>query len=264
MTKITSLLAFLLLAFIGNAQSKITGTITLPNNMTADFTLNNSTAPPKVTLILTGPSDRWFGFGIGMSAGFGMSAGDVLIYTNLTSPALTDRRFIGFGNPAQDGLQDWTTVSDGVSGPTRTLTLTRDLTNSDTGGEDFQMPYATTNSFSIVGVRGPTANNYTIGSHGGSASAAYATATFTTLGTTDFSLNASSIYPNPSNGTFKIATKTALNAVTIYSQSGALLKTIKVDSTDATEVLVNDLQTGVYLLELQNDNEKIWKKVVVE
>lgn len=262
MKKITLLLAFLLLTIIGNAQSKVTGLITLANNMTADLTLNSNTL--KVTLILTGPSDRWFGFGIGMSAGFGMQAGDVLVYTTATTPALTDRRFIGTQEPSQDASQDWTTVSDGVSGSTRTLTLTRDLTNSDTAGSDFQMPYATTNSFSIVAMRTNSAS-FSMSYHGDSTTAgAFTTATFTTLGTTDFSLNASSIYPNPSKGTFKIATKTNLTAITIYSQSGSLIKTIKVDSTDATEVSVSDLQTGVYLLELKNDTEKIWKKVVVE
>ncbi|MBC7493741.1 MAG: hypothetical protein H7221_01940, partial [Flavobacterium sp.] len=188
MKKITLLLALLLAATVATAQSKGTGLITLPNNMTADLTLNSSTS--KVTLILTGPADRWFGFGIGVSTPFSMSAGDVLVYTTATTPALTDRNFMGTGTPPIDAVQGWTTVSDVVASSTRTLTLTRDLTNTDTAGQDFQMDYATTSSFSIVGVRGPTANNYTIGSHGGTPSAAYATATFTTLGTTDFSLNA--------------------------------------------------------------------------
>ena len=262
MTKITTLLAFFLALAIGNAQSKGTGPINLPNGMIVDLTLNNNTS--KVTLVLTGPADRWFALGIGVSQGFGMSAGDVIVYTNTTSPALTDRRFGGFANPVQDASQNWTTVSDVVTSLDRTLTLTRDLTNTDTAGTDFQMPYATTNSFSIVAMRTNSAS-FSMSYHGDSTTAgAFTTATFTTLGTTDFSLNASSIYPNPSNGTFKIATKTNLTSVTIYSQSGALIKTIKVDSTDATEVSVSDLQTGVYLLELQNDTEKIWKKVVVE
>lgn len=262
MKKITLLFAFLLAATIGTAQSKGTGPINLPNGMIVDLTLNNNTS--KVTLVLTGPADRWFALGIGVSQGFGMSAGDVLVYTNTTSPALTDRRFGGFANPVQDASQNWTTVSDIVTGLDRTLTLTRDLTNTDTAGTDFQMPYATTNSFSIVAMRTASAT-FTLGYHGSSASAAgYATATFTTLGNTDFSLNASTIYPNPSKGTFKITTKTNLTAVTIYSQSGALIKTLNIESTDATEVSVDDLQTGVYLLELQNGTEKIWKKVVIE
>jgi hypothetical protein len=46
---------------------------------------------------------------------------------------------------------------------------------------------------------------------------------------------------------------------------GALVKTIEVNDTpDAVEVNVSGLQTGVYLLELVNETEKSWKKVIVE
>ena len=261
MKKITLLFVFLLIAFFAKAQSKGTGVLTLQNNMTADLTLNNTTS--KVTLILTGPSDRWFGFGIGVSPGFGMSAGDVLVYTTSTTPALKDRGYGGTGNPPQDVSQDWTINSDIVAGSIRTLNLTRDLTNADTSGQDFQMPYSTTNSFSVVGVRAGSPT-FTVGSHGGSASAGYATATFSTLAIDDFSLNASSVYPNPSNGNFTVTTKTALSEINIYSQTGAFVKTIKVDKIESTEVSVAGLQTGIYLLELKNDTEKTWKKVVIE
>ena len=51
----------------------------------------------------------------------------------------------------------------------------------------------------------------------------------------------------------------------MYSQVGALVKTIEVnDASDAVEVNVSGLQTGVYLLELVNATEKSWKKVIVE
>ncbi len=258
--KLLTLLVFAIGMF-SFAQTKSTGVLTLQNDMTVNLTLDNSTS--KVTVVLTGPSDRWFGFGIGVSPGFGMSAGDVLVYTTATSPALKDRNYIGTGNPAQDVSQDWTIMSDLVTGTVRTLTLTRDLTNSDTAGQDFQMPYATTSSFSVVGVRAGSAT-FAVGSHGGSGSAGYATAAFTILSTEDFSLNASSLYPNPSNGTFTITTKTALSEINIYSQTGSFVKTIKVDKTESTEVSVAGLQTGVYLMELKNDTEKSWKKVVVE
>ena len=261
MKKIT-LLTLLLISVLNNyAQSKGTGVLTLQNNMTADLTMNSATS--KVSLILTGPSDRWFGFGIGVDPGFGMSAGDVLVYTTSTSPALTDRNYIGTGNPATDAAQSWTLTGDAVSGSVRTLTLSRDLTNADTAGQDFQMPYASTNSFSVVGVRASSAT-FSVGGHGGAASAGYATATFAPLGIADFSLNASTIFPNPSSGAFKVITKTALSEINIYSQSGAFIKKIIVDNLDASEVQVTGLQTGVYLLELKNDSDKSWKKIIVE
>ena len=252
-------LGFGILSF---AQSKGSGVITLQTNMTANLTLNNTTS--KVTLVLTGPSDRWFGFGIGVSSGFGMSAGDVLVYTTATTPALMDRNYIGTGNPAVDLSQDWTIVSDDAPATVRTLTLTRNLTTTDTAGQDFQMPYETTNSFSVVGVRAGSAT-FGVGSHGGAASAGYANAVFTTLGVEDFSLNASTVYPNPSNGSFSVQTKTNLNTIDIYSQSGQFVKTINVsDKSNKVDVQVKDLSTGIYLIELKNDSEKSWKKVIVE
>jgi Secretion system C-terminal sorting domain len=246
---------------LGFAQTKSSGTVSLQPDMTANFTLNNTTS--QVTLVLTGPSDRWFGIGIGVSSGFGMASGDVLVYTS----SLTDRKFVGFGGPSTDASQDWTTVSNNVSGLVRTLTLTRALTNSDsagTVGADFQMPYASTNSFSIVGVRASSATT-ALGGHGGNPSAGYATATFTALGVEDFSLNSSSIAPNPSsNGSFTVKSKIAIENIDIYSQTGAFIKTVKVDNASNTEVNVDGLSTGVYLVELKNKDDKSWKKVIIE
>ncbi len=261
MKKIT-LLLFGFINFVGFSQQKTSGTVNLQPNMTANFTLDNSTS--MVTLVLTGPSDRWFGLGIGVVSGFGMGAGDVLVYTTSTTPALRDRGYVGTGNPSVDASQDWTIVSDMMSGSLRTLTLTRSLTTSDSAGQDFQMPYATTNSFSIVGVRSGSAS-FSVGSHGGSASAGYQDLTFTTLGIEDFSLKASSIYPNPSNGTFRIQTKTNLTNVNVYGQTGNFIKTIDVkDNSQNVEINLKGLATGIYLLELQNETDKSWKKIVLE
>lgn len=261
MKKIT-LLFITLLSFAGFAQQKSTGAITLNNGVpiTANFTLNNTTS--QVTLVLTGPSDRWFGLGLGIVQGFGMSDGDVVIFTTGTTPNLTDRNFAGTGNPPQD-TQDWTTDSNTVSSGVRTLTLTRALTNTDPN--DLQLPYATTNSINFGGVRAGSAS-MSISSHGGSASAGYATnVAFTTLGVEDFSLNASTVYPNPSKGNFTINTKTSLDKINIYTQNGAFIKTIEVKAGDTqTQVNVKGLSTGIYLIQLQNSTEKSWKKVIIE
>ena len=255
MKKIATLLLLSSLSVF--AQQKTSGTVTMQANMTANFTLDNATS--KVTLVLTGPSDRWFGFGIGVSSGFGMGAGDVLVY----STSFTDRKFVGTQSPLVDVSQDWIVESNIINGAIRTLTLTRNLTNSDTTGSDFQMPYATTNSFSIVGVRAGSATT-TVGSHGGAASAGYATATFSPLGVEDFSLNATQVFPNPSNGSFTVKTKTGLDKINVYSNTGTFVKTIYVNNADATEVDLKDLSTGVYLLELLNSNDKSWKKIIVD
>jgi hypothetical protein len=253
--KKTTILLFSLFTFIGFAQSKSTGVMSLNNGIpiTANFTLNNDTS--AVTLVLTGPSDRWFGLGIGVVAGFGMQNGDVIVYTT----ALSDRNFVGTGTPAVDAAQSWTTVSNTTAGTIRTLTLTRSLTNTD--ANDFQMPYASTNSISVGGAR-PTSATTSIGGHGGQGG--FATAVFTTLGVEDFSLNAAMIYPNPSKGIFTVKAKSDLKSITIYSQTGALIKSVQVTDFDNTEINVEGLSTGIYLLELQNDTDRSWKKVIVE
>ncbi len=55
-----------------------------------------------------------------------------------------------------------------------------------------------------------------------------------------------------------------MSKINVYSQTGAFVKTIEVsnDSKDI-DVSINGLSSGVYLLELQNNVEKSWKKVVI-
>jgi hypothetical protein len=253
MKKITILLLSLV-CFSGISQSKSTGIINLTSNMTASLTLNNTTS--KATLVLTGPFDRWFALGLGVSSGFGMGSGDVLVYTTV----LTDRNFVGTGAPATDSSQDWTTLSNIVLSGIRTLTLERSLTSTDMN--DFQLPYATTNSISLAWARSGSAST-SLANHGG-ANRGFATGTFAVLGNEKFSLESASIYPNPSNGTFTIKTNSSLTKVNIYTQTGAFVKSIEASNNSKTlEVTVGGLSTGVYLLELQNDSEKSWKKVVV-
>jgi hypothetical protein len=252
--KKTTLLLLTFFAVAGFAQSKSTGVMTLNNGnpITANFTLNNNTS--TVTLVLTGPSDRWFGLGIGVVDGFNMQNGDVLVYTT----SVSDRNFIGTQAPAVDAVQSWTTVSNTVAGTIRTLTLTRSLTNTDPN--DFQLPYATTNSISIGGARAGSTTT-TIGGH---ASAGFASGTFTTLDVEDFSLNASAVYPNPSTGNFRVKSKTTLDRINIYSQTGAFMKTVEGDlGANELEINVEELPKGVYLIELQNASDKSWKKIII-
>lgn len=252
MKKITILLVFLF-GMTGFSQSKSTGDIIFgsSSNMTANFTLDNTTS--KVTLVLKGPSDRWFGLGIGVANGFRMSEGDALVY----STSLSDRNFIGTQAPIND-TQDWKTTDNSLASGVRTLTLERSLTNSDPN--DFQMPYASTNSISLAWSRSNTVTNSLSSDH----LVGFATGTFTSLDVEDFSLNAASVYPNPASGEFFISAKTKLSRVKLYNQLGALIKTIEI-TNDSNQVSVNvsGIQSGVYLLELLNDSEKVWKKVIV-
>lgn len=90
-------------------------------------------------------------------------------------------------------------------------------------------------------------------------------APFTTLGVEDFSLKSASIFPNPTKGDFIVKTKTFLTKINVYTQTGTFVKTIDVsNSTENVEVNIKDMETGVYLIELVNDKEKSWKKVILE
>ena len=72
------------------------------------------------------------------------------------------------------------------------------------------------------------------------------------------------MYPNPNDGDFTITTKTYLTKVNVYTITGAFVKTIEVEeNSENVEVNISGLESGVYLLELQNDIEKFWKKVIV-
>lgn len=257
MKKIT-LLSFLLFGFLANSQSKSTGVVTLTTNMTANLTLNNTTS--KATLVLTGPSDRWFALQFGSFAvGGGMAAGQDLVYANATT--LVDANHNGVGvAPSVDAINNWTVTTNTVATGIRTITAERNFSTGDTN--DYTFNYADP-SIDFVWARFSSAS-YSLAYHGGINRGYQLDKPLTTLGIEDFSLNASSVFPNPANGSFTITTKSALETVTIYSQTGAIIKTIEVkNAKEKAEVLVNDLSTGVYLIELKSNTDKSWKKVMV-
>ncbi len=51
----------------------------------------------------------------------------------------------------------------------------------------------------------------------------------------------------------------------MYSHTGNLVKKITVDNfANEVEIDTNNFQTGIYLIELINENEKSWKKIIVQ
>lgn len=258
MKKIT-LLAILVISSASFAQQKSTGNVALSNNTTANLTLNNTTS--KGTLTLTGPSDRWFALQFGSFAiGGGMASTQDLVYANETT--LVDARHNGIGvPPTTDATQNWTVISNTVASGIRTIIAERNLSTGD--ANDYAFNYANT-TIDFAWAKNGSAG-YSLNNHGGNRGYAIDVPLSGTLGVDDFSLKASSIYPNPSNGNFTIETKTGLDQINVYSLIGTLVETIEVkDKSTTVEVSLKNLQTGIYLVELKNENDKSWKKIIVE
>lgn len=259
--KKTTLLLMALISVAGFAQTKSTGEVNLSTNVKATLELNNTTTTAKLTLV--GPNDRWFALQFGSFAnGQGMMAGTDLVYWN--NVTLVDAVQQGEGEVPETDTNNWTLVSNTNNSPStglRTIVFTRPFVTGD-GNNDYTFNYADT-SIDFAWARRSTAG-YTINNHG-SGNRGYAiNAAFTTLGVEDFSLNASAVYPNPSKGIFTVKSKTTLDKINIYSQTGTFVKTIEVNA-GAMEVEVNagELSQGVYLIELQNVSETSWKKIII-
>lgn len=252
MKKKITLLFLFATAFL-NAQQKTTGQLNFVAGLSAELILNDGTS--LATLIISGPSDRWFGFKLG-SFPTAMSAGVDGVYYNGTG--LTDGNG---GTLNADATQNWTLVSNDVDGLTRTITATRPFNTGD--ANDYTINFANTNIY-VSAAHGDIPNDFTIAYHGVNRSK-FLDTPLNVLGIEDFSLKAATLYPNPSTGNFTIATKTYLNSVDVYNINGALIKTFKVDDTsENVEFTITGLPVGVYFLELKNETEKSWKKVIIE
>lgn len=245
---------------IAFSQQKSTGVVNLLNNTTASLVLNNTTS--TATLTLSFPNDRWFSLQFGnFIDGQGMIAGSDVVYWN--NSILVDAVHNNVNvSPTDDSVNNWTLISNTDNFPAaglRTIVCSRVLNTGDSN--DYQFLYSNNSIDYAFAMR--STPGYLLNYHG-SINRGYAIdVPFSALGIEDFSLRATQIYPNPSNGEFLIKAKTVLRQVNVYSQSGAFVKTIKVEENDAAEIYIKGLQTGVYLLELINDTEKSWKKVIV-
>lgn len=245
MKKITLLLIFLVSTF-GFSQSKSTPIISFDADMNAQFTLDKATS--KVTLVLNGLSNKWSSLGIGTTSS--TTSGDVFVYiTSLTDNTASKTNPNG----------EWNTISNTVALGKRTVILERKLINTDLN--DLQLAFDTTNSIDVVWSRSGSAIATTSNPNRGSTTAVFTT----TLGVECVSLyDEVLVYPNPSSNEVFIKSKTNLSKVTIYSQTGVLVKTVNMnDNSNEIKVNVNDLPKALYIFELQNDSEKTWKKVLV-
>jgi hypothetical protein len=211
------------------------------------FTAKIETTANEVTLTLKGSSTAWLGIGFGGSS---MSTATNMFIWN-SSP---DRNYRSSGRSVTPANQSWS-VTEEINAGIRTVVAKRALVSN--GDYTF-----VNNNSSIPIIWARNSSSTTLGGHNARGSISM---TRSALGTEDFSLNATSVYPNPASNEFFINAKTKLSKVSLYSQLGALLKTIDVsDTASQVRVSVAGIQSGVYLVELQNDSEKSWKKIIIK
>jgi hypothetical protein len=242
-----SFFLLILLSQAAFAQTKSTPLISFNAEMTAKFSLDQTTS--KVTVVLTGPLDTWSSVGIGTATS--LTSGDVYVYNGSVVDNI---------NPTANPANEWNIVSNTITSEQRTVTMERNLTNSDLN--DFQLAFDTTNSIEVVWSRSGDASAPAPNANRGSR-----TANFTsTLGIENSSFyDEVVIYPNPASNEVFVKTKSNLSKINIYNQTGSLLKAVKVsDNSNETNIKVNDLPKALYIFEIENDSEKTWKKVILK
>lgn len=242
------LIIFLALTGISSYAQFTTGTVALSGS---SRTIKIDTNATTVTLTLTGPSTAWLGVGFG---GNSMpSVTDMFIWNSSTNRDYTPSG--GYSIPSSAETQNWTTISDNVVSSVRTVIATRALATSG--------DYTFSNNSTTIPIIFAEGSTTTLGPHGTNPHDAQ-TLSRSALGVEDFSLNASEIYPNPSKGEFIVKTKTYLEKINIYTQTGALVRSIEVkNGNESVKVNSNGVQAGIYLIELVNEQEKSWKKIII-
>lgn len=86
----------------------------------------------------------------------------------------------------------------------------------------------------------------------------------TTLSNNDFSINSDNnikVFPNPSSTIFKIVSDTNIDKTTIFDTLG---KEILTQTQNNSEVNIEKLSKGMYIIEITSENEKIYKKLIKE
>lgn len=82
---------------------------------------------------------------------------------------------------------------------------------------------------------------------------------FTFLNTSDFDKNNFSIYPNPTNNSFKIQTDIVIKTVSIYNLLGQKIINFSVNTN---EYSIEKLQTGTYIIEIESERGKNISRII--
>ncbi len=241
MNKITKL--FLLLfftSFLLNAQTYSTGMVTLSNTSNLEMQAKIDITATEVTLTLNGPADRWLAIGFG---GDEMSnVEDAFIYE---SSQTFDKKIIPYNTPETDANQDWTLISDNVTGYYREVIATRAL---DTG-ENFDYVFSySTNSIPVIWARGGGAV-MDLAYHGSNRGSTVLNPVV--LGTEEQNLIQFAMYPNPVKNTLHVVLNSSISQATfeIYSVIGKKVAIGKL-TNNFNKIDTSTLKSGMYLIKI--------------
>ena len=238
--KKTLLYLFLISSFTLFAQSFSTGTQTLLSGLTANINIDADT--DITTLTLTGPSNAWFAIGFG---NLDMGGTDVFRTNGST---IVDAYSSGNALPAQDASQDWTLVSNTVSGSNRTIVATR---ANNTGDSDDHIFSASAGSLSVIYAKG---NSTSYAYHGG-ANRGFTTLSVT-LGIPENKLLSFEMYPNPASDvlTVQLPTGTEKAEVSVFDYTGRLVSSKTISSNNST-LDVQNISKGIYIIRVATNSK---------
>ena len=230
---------FLISSFTLFAQSFSTGTQTLLYGLTANINIDADT--DITTLTLTGPSNAWFAIGFG---NLDMGGTDVFRTNGST---IVDAYSSCNALPAQDASQDWTLVSNTVSGSNRTIVATR---ANNTGDSDDHIFSASAASLSVIYAKG-SSTSYAY--HGGNRGF---TTLSVTLGIPENKLLSFEMYPNPASDVLNVQlpTGTEKAEVSVFDYTGRLVSSKTISSNDST-LDVQNISKGIYIIRVATNSK---------
>lgn len=230
--KKTLLILFLITSSSLFAQSFSTGTQTLSSGLTTSINIDNDTG--TTTLMLAGPSDKWFGIGFGNSI---MNGTDILM-TNGSS-TLRDAYSTSNETPQAEASQDWTLEVNSVVNGTRTIVASR---ANNTGDSNDYVFNASAGSLSVIWAVG-TSTTYAYHDIRG------ATALSVSLGISENNLLSFEMYPNPVSDLLNIQlpTSTEKAEVSVFDYTGRLVSSKTISSND-TAIDVQKISKGIYVI----------------
>ena len=230
--KKTLLILFLTTSFSLFAQSFSTGTQTLSSGLTTSINIDNDTG--TTTLMLAGPSNKWFGIGFGNS---NMNGTDILMTDG--SSTLRDAYSTSNGEPQADASQDWTLEVNSVVNGTRTIVASR---ANNTGDSNDYVFNASAGSLTVIWAVG-SSTTYAYHSIRG------ATALSVSLGVYENNLLSFEMYPNPVSDVLNIQlpTGTEKAEVGVFDYTGRLVSSKTISSND-TAIDVQQISKGIYMI----------------